>query len=40
MQIVSVVLGGTDTSRAAIVVMIGLLLRQPGLWTRCAISLL
>lgn len=32
MQIVSVVLGGTDTSRAAIVVMIGLLLRQPGLW--------
>jgi len=33
MQIVSVVLGGTDTTRTAIVVMIGLLLRQrDGLW--------
>jgi cytochrome P450 len=33
MQIVSVVLGGTDTTRAAIVIMVGLLLdRQDGLW--------
>lgn len=33
MQIVSVVLGGTDTTRTAIVVLIGLLLRQrDGLW--------
>lgn len=33
MQIVSVVLGGTDTTRAAIVIMVGLLLEQRGgLW--------
>lgn len=33
MQIVSVVLGGTDTTRAAIVIMVGLLLdRRDGLW--------
>ncbi|MDH4440989.1 MAG: cytochrome P450 [Rhizobium sp.] len=33
MQIVSVVLGGTDTTRAAIVIMVGLLLDRPdGLW--------
>lgn len=33
MQIVSVVLGGTDTTRAAIVIMVGLLLdRREGLW--------
>jgi cytochrome P450 family 103 len=33
MQIVSVVLGGSDTTRAAIVIMVGLLLeRQDGLW--------
>lgn len=33
MQILSVVLGGTDTTRAAIVIMVGLLLRQrDGAW--------
>ncbi|MCL6709000.1 cytochrome P450 [Pseudomonas sp. R2.Fl] len=33
MQIVSIVLGGSDTTRAAIVIQTGLLLERPHLWT-------
>ncbi len=33
MQLVSVVLGGTDTTRAAIVIQTGLLLERPDIWS-------